>query len=409
MSQSGGVTVGKRQNKKLLWQIIITATVILLASIYFIYFNMGKSVSREVNNFPYLVNYVWQKGLFLGVKTAIIILIVCCGIFYSLRKSKKNMENENKFCQEELGFYQMLLKKTGSVIYYWDLWTDEATFSEVWKTRFGYEKIQCDFLKGVENQDFVHDEDKKNYISFLDSIKSGNAYAEISLRIKRKDGDYVWCKNCLTRFKNNKDYHGRAIGILFDIDKEKKAIDRFRNKAEMDFLTGVYNKGATEGLIQNYLAVEGRNKISACMIIDVDNFKSINDNKGHLFGDKVLSEMVSRLKKIFRSFDIIGRVGGDEFLIFMKNISSKEVVEEKAISIQNIFHDLSMIEQVTDGISASIGISYYEADESSFEELFKKADIALYEAKKTGKNGYRVYSYESISECRFSCTSENKF
>ncbi|WP_317911405.1 GGDEF domain-containing protein, partial [Clostridioides difficile] len=124
----------------------------------------------------------------------------------------------------------------------------------------------------------------------------------------------------------------------------------------------------------------------------IDNFKSVNDNLGHVFGDKVLFEVSKHLKPIFRKDDIVGRIGGDEFIVFLKNIQSFENAKKKAEKICDIFRNSYTKNKKTYKISGTVGISFVPEHGTVFEELYKKADIALYYAKSKGKDKYALYN-----------------
>ncbi|MEG1822957.1 MAG: GGDEF domain-containing protein [Clostridiales bacterium] len=158
-----------------------------------------------------------------------------------------------------------------------------------------------------------------------------------------------------------------------------------------DELTELSNKATAEYLCTSYLAGNGINKNCVLFIIDIDNFKSINDTMGHKMGDKVLHEMGKNLRSIFREEDIVGRIGGDEFLALMKNTANRSIIETKALGIEK------QIKAVTcDNImftpTCSIGIAINEANLFDFDEMFRRADKALYQGKAKGKNQYVIYS-----------------
>ena len=124
------------------------------------------------------------------------------------------------------------------------------------------------------------------------------------------------------------------------------------------------------------------------MIIDLDNFKYINDTLGHDMGDQVLRKFSLILKEIFSENSYIGRFGGDEFLVFIFNQESNIEIENKANKLLEKMKEIN--DQYIDHLSCSIGICFVE-NENNFENLFKKSDKALYMCKNSGKNSYKVY------------------
>ncbi|MBO6016344.1 MAG: GGDEF domain-containing protein, partial [Lachnospiraceae bacterium] len=163
-----------------------------------------------------------------------------------------------------------------------------------------------------------------------------------------------------------------------------------QNKADTDLLTELNNKMATERKIKEYIedftGVQG-----LLFIFDIDNFKKINDTRGHAFGDEVLREIGMRLRTEFRSSDIMGRVGGDEFILFLKNIQNEDIIRKEAGRMAHIFRDLCVGQYTKYSVTASIGCALYPGDADNFEDLYKAADKGLYSAKHRGKNQLVFY------------------
>ncbi len=159
-----------------------------------------------------------------------------------------------------------------------------------------------------------------------------------------------------------------------------------------DGLTGLYNKKTTEELIRKQLAAaQSADRNCALMIIDVDNFKSINDTFGHLYGDAVITQLGSSLRSIFQKSDILGRVGGDEFFVFLRNYKEHEILIQRAEEVCNEFRKTYEQNSTNVNISASIGIATTQ-NSYKFEDIYKFADVALYSTKANGKNGFTFYT-----------------
>ena len=177
-----------------------------------------------------------------------------------------------------------------------------------------------------------------------------------------------------------------AIGKKRD-DRQKKELE---NKADTDLLTGLNNKLATERKIKNYIAQNPQVQ-SMMFLLDVDNFKTINDTMGHAFGDEVLSTLGEEISSIFRASDIIGRVGGDEFMIFLKGVPTREVVRKEAKKVEDFFKTFQVGENVKYAVRASIGVAVFPHEGTDFETLYKAADQGLYKAKRRGKGQLAFY------------------
>ena len=171
----------------------------------------------------------------------------------------------------------------------------------------------------------------------------------------------------------------------------RKSNRELREQAETDLLTDLYNKVATETKIKEYLANEGKNKKSIMFVLDIDNFKKINDTMGHAFGDEVLSTLGHQLKSEFRINDIIGRTGGDEFIIFLKDLKDDAALKRESERVATFFKNFKVGEYTKYSATASIGAVEIPNDGTEFETLYKSADKALYLAKKRGKNQMAFY------------------
>lgn len=184
-----------------------------------------------------------------------------------------------------------------------------------------------------------------------------------------------------------------GLGVLNMVRLNLKRQKELMHSASIDGLTNIYNKSAAEHNIDSYLrttyTISG---VQAFLMFDVDSFKNINDTYGHATGDKVLAAIGAALFSVFRDSDIKGRIGGDEFCVLMKNVSSKEVAERKALQLVETIHNIKIDEFPELAVSISVGISYAPINGKSYIELSKCADKALYETKKKGKNGYSVYN-----------------
>lgn len=161
---------------------------------------------------------------------------------------------------------------------------------------------------------------------------------------------------------------------------------------ERDLLTNVYNKASGINIAENELNVSDEKSLHALFIIDIDNFKGVNDNLGHAIGDKVLAEAAKAILGVFREADIVSRFGGDEFVVFAPHISDMSFVEEKAVKLCGELRKSYRDGGNTQNISASVGIACFPVHGLTYDELFKRADKALYAIKKQGKDGFAIYS-----------------
>lgn len=177
------------------------------------------------------------------------------------------------------------------------------------------------------------------------------------------------------------------FGKMYNVRKQKQ----LEEKADTDLLTGLNNKLATERKIKDFIA-HNPNSQSMMFIFDIDNFKKINDTMGHAFGDEVLRSLGKQIGALFRATDIVGRAGGDEFIVFLKDISDVEAVKKEAKKVENFFKDFKAGEYTKYSATASIGVAIFPKEGANFDSIYKAADQALYKAKKRGKNQLAFYN-----------------
>lgn len=217
--------------------------------------------------------------------------------------------------------------------------------------------------------------------------KSGTTEAALEYRQKAADGKTCWVSATIILLNNSQKENIKVIGYVKNINERKQKDLEILKQSQKDGLTGLYNKKVTQSLIEDYFNGEGRDGRHAVIMVDIDNFKRINDTLGHIQGDVALMKVAQKLQSLFRSSDIVGRIGGDEFFVLLKNYISPEMLISKLQNVGKIFNDIRL-EDETYRISGSIGVSLYPEDGLSYEELYKKSDIALYYSKEHGKNQF---------------------
>lgn len=172
---------------------------------------------------------------------------------------------------------------------------------------------------------------------------------------------------------------------IIQILVSQRNTEELKDKADTDLLTGLKNKLATEREIKEYIA-NYPDSLAMMFIIDIDNFKKINDTMGHAFGDEVLRELGKHIGINFRVSDVIGRTGGDEFMVFLKNLKEDANTLREAQKLIYFFRHFQVGDYVKYTVTASIGAAVFPAHGSDFESLYKAADAAVYKSKKRGKN-----------------------
>lgn len=210
---------------------------------------------------------------------------------------------------------------------------------------------------------------------------------------RKKDGSLYWVKSTIVPIMelcNAKPV--RFQSIRFDITHEKKLEEKLRIQANTDALTGVFNRYAlTERFSYDKSLIGQSDKLIAICLIDLDNFKPINDQFGHQVGDKVLVMLAKILNEQLREHGTLARLGGDEFVLMLTNLSKLEEVETFMLRLQHALVQPLLIEEHRITLSASIGISLYPQHDEELDGLLRHADHAMYLAKQYGKNRFVIF------------------
>lgn len=224
------------------------------------------------------------------------------------------------------------------------------------------------------------------------AVREEDGSLHTELRVKRRDGGVFWC-DARGRILNPGRPEDGSLWIYIDISARKERESRIQHLADHDALTGLLNRRMFDDRLRQAIANARRSEnIVALMLVDLDEFKSINDTYGHLTGDYVLRTVAKRIQESVRETDTVARLGGDEFVVVLVGQRSTEdpaLVAEKMLG--------AITQPIPAGgrhfeIGASIGISIFPRDGDSPEALLRHADAAMYRVKDAGKNRYQFYS-----------------
>ncbi len=227
---------------------------------------------------------------------------------------------------------------------------------------------------------------KENFRKMVCDMYNGRA-TDFSFRSYTADGLLLWYQPQYTVTRNEQGEPIELIGEFVNIQEKKE----MQTLLDTDELTQCLNKTAFQKYTEAIIARSKPNEKHALFMIDIDNFKVINDNLGHLFGDMVLKDAGVKLQTVFREGDYIGRIGGDEFMVLVPNIKEDEPLDGCARRILNVFDMVYKGNMREYHTTASIGISLFPQHGTTFDALYQHADMALYETKDKGKNGYTYY------------------
>lgn len=288
--------------------------------------------------------------------------------------------------------YRIASELSKDVLFEYLVKSDEMIYTEKYKELFGRNSIMPSFHKNCElRRDLIHPDDWGIYLELCQELAEGKRLIEAEFRMKDRLNEFIWCQVMGKTIYDDEKHPIRVIGKIVNVDSQKRELEALEYKATRDPLTGVYNKEITIKKIDKYIS-GNKNNQHMLMFIDFDDFKKVNDSYGHLLGDKVLIYVTGRIKNVFSEGEIIGRIGGDEFVVFSGEVTGTDAILQKAEALVKALDTIYLDNGLAIPISGSIGIASYPTDGLNYEQLIQCADKAMYYVKEQGKNNYCIYS-----------------
>ncbi len=315
-------------------------------------------------------------------------------------KMANNIEIQQTKIKESHDQFEALVMNIPGVTY-------RCALDDNWTMSFVSDSIED--LTGYPASDFIHN--TRTYASLIhvnDVDYVNSEFDETALkhpysleyRILHRNGEIRWVHESGRAIFNENGTVNFLDGFILDITERKKAEREIEKLAFYDFLTDLPNRRLLQDRLKIALATSKHHqKYGALLFIDLDHFKNLNDTLGHDVGDLLLKHTAQRLQSCVRDCDTVARLGGDEFVIMVDDLSEKEfeaaelaeMLGEKVINVINQNYQLNPHEYKSGG---SIGITLFNGSEASTDELLKQADIAMYQAKASGRNALRFYNPE---------------
>lgn len=330
----------------------------------------------------YIFNTFFGTGILLIVLTLMVCIAI--GTMFIRQKQKLKMESQR---------YAVLSQFTDTLLFEYDYDTDTMEFTSNAKKKLSLNSLR---IKGVLRSDrgcqLMHPDDwqrgEKMRWALLGCKQDEVRYSRI--RLKSAAGEYRWFSCQYKILYSAAGHRFRMVGKLEDIMDQLGREEMLINKARKDPLTGVYNRSG-EQIINKKLSSA---KCGLFFMIDLDNFKDINDTCGHAAGDRVLTWVAGELDKLFGDDGVVARVGGDEFVAFIPEKWEHDRTAEMAEAVLEVFKRKEVEEFPDIRVSASIGIAAAPKNGTTYGELYCAADKAMYYIKQKEKEGYAFYQDE---------------
>lgn len=340
--------------------------------------------------------YVWLQFKYCIIKNAVKEPIRAVGVVVDVSKQK---EMEIKY-KQEISYKNNDIKRY-KYFYEVDLNKDRIIYTSCEEVSLQWDIEKTSFSKIMEQiiKKRVRAGFQQELMQLVASKKLINLYKSGIIEVNKEylstDKNHKgsqWYRNRYSFAQNPANGHIMLFILVRNIHEEKLAEIKVKYDAEHDALTGAYNRGALCKVVKERMEKLGSAK-AALVIFDLDNFKDVNDMYGHQKGDEVLCTLAKTIHKVFRRGDCVCRLGGDEFAVFWEEMGTQELLFKKAKEICRIIAQKHL--HLTPGaVTCSVGAAIAPQHGTTFEELYKHADEALYLIKGKGRNGYCLYGKE---------------
>ncbi|MCM1525325.1 MAG: diguanylate cyclase, partial [Ruminococcus sp.] len=297
--------------------------------------------------------------------------------------------------------YRTVVSMTDNVIFEANLKTFKIYVSDNFNQKFTFRAADDTIKESFLYKMKVHKDDAKRYHDDVNNIiSSAGEKWEGEYRLKNIYGDFTWVKIRVKKFFDRNKSPAKLIGMITDIDREKKSTITLMQKANFDALTQLYNRATFMRTLDEEMQLStSRRSLDALMFIDLDDFKHFNDEYGHKCGDEVLKFVADTIKEITFDRGFGGRLGGDEFVMCLTNLKligdAGKAAQEMINTLDAGFISESCGEHFN--IHCSIGIAFFRENGSNSTELLEAADSAMYKIKKSGKSNYTYVSSDNPS------------
>ena len=346
------------------------------------------------------VNLQQNRIIWLTVALIIVILLTFFALtlfLYRLLKTNEKIEKDN-------ARYAVTTQNTQTLVFEYNFERKIIEFTGDSSFLLGenLSSLPIDWFNMIEKR--IHESERNLLTHLRKFIASGESTYTSELRLKGDNDEYVWYRLTGTLIK---DKDGgvplKLIGSIVNVNAQIVHEQELKEMAETDLLSGLLNKVSMEKHVTEWIA-KNQNSVGAFYMLDLDNFKQVNDKIGHSAGDTAICDAAAKLSLTFSEKDFIGRIGGDEFCVFltlpttMEHHKMDELIIEKANLLNSILHETYIGHDCVVHITSSIGITIFPTQATTYKELFQRADAALYSVKEHGKNNYAIFDKNTMNE-----------
>ncbi|MGM9515449.1 diguanylate cyclase domain-containing protein [Roseateles sp. DB2] len=323
----------------------------------------------------------------LGGLGSLLLALLAWALAGSRERAQALAQRMTRALRESEQRWAFALEGAGDGVWDWDMRADTLVTTARWKALMGW-PLSAPEPRFVQMLPLVHPDDHAGLRQRLrECIKGGRGSFEVEYRVRAEGGGWRWrlARGRIVE-RDGVDQPLRMIGTLSDIDARRQSEAQIHFLARHDPLTELANRAHFSERLQQALAHARRYRESLGLIlVDLDRFKPVNDIHGHAVGDELLQAMARRLKAAVRETDVVGRIGGDEFLVLLCGPVSRESARHVAEKIYNLVAEPLQLGELSLELTCSVGLAMYPEDGEDERSLKKAADDAMYASKRAGR------------------------
>ncbi|MGN0430847.1 MAG: EAL domain-containing protein [Lachnospiraceae bacterium] len=327
-----------------------------------------KNQCRLLRIYPHLVN-----GKTFGAVLVLSDITESKSSYFQLEQEKEKLN--------------IIAEMSGDLLFEYDIRKNVMQYTKQSASIINEDEVIENYTETICQRGYIHPAEQDKLQQFCRELRVGKKHIYVEMRKKYKDGRYHWIEVEGTTICDFAGKPVKVIGHTKNVDDRKKNEEQIRQSMERDSMTGLYNRQAIMEKVQSRLNKKRTGQSDWLMVVDVDNFKLLNEKNGHLVGDTVLCMVADELKNIFKK-GLIGRIGGDEFVVYLENVPREQLEQTLRVlndTIQRLYKDTAQNLKT----SCSTGV-VCRSDIADFDTLMSWADYALYQIKQNVKNGYYI-------------------
>ena len=338
-------------------------------------------------------SFVNEAAFVLEARLGLCALVLIALVAWFSWASNRRLRAEKLRLEWSEERYRILAEDSNEVIWEYDVLNDRLRLGENFAYIYGHEGAHTI----EELLDNAHPQEREHLAQVFNALRTGagsETHATVDFRVRMGALDsarYTWCRAHMSVLFDGRRRRRWIIGKLTDISQERLNAERLEKRARTDALTGLLNRAGLEDAIRMRLE-SGPRRRCAVVLLDIDDFKEINDFYGHDVGDDVLRTLADFLRGHFRGTDIVGRLGGDEFMALMEGVDSAERLMH---ALTRLKQGLARLHAGEVRVGCSAGAALFPENGDSFDALYKSADVALYNAKRAGKGRFSLFAEEA--------------